>query len=455
MKRVSIIKQRRSGWKKVQNFDVVIVGAGSGGAGAALYAAKKGLQVVLIEEYKLGGTAIHCGGIQARMLQKHAKILYEIKKSSEWGFEISAFDLDYEKLRNRMQATTLAQTTKLYTLLQEAGVTYVIGTAKIDGNLCVHVAEETYTAPKLILATGSVPKIPEIPGLQQINYMTTDTIYQQDKLPKKLTIIGGGVTAVETAFSLAPLGTEITIIEENEDILMDEDPEIRYQLKKQLAQLNVIMLTNQQISAAYSDHIEIDDLEIQHEQIFLACGRQARTEIVNILALKKQQEGTILVNEFFQTTNPKVYAIGQVCDSKQFLKTTYLNGVSVIDHILKIAHMPKQELIVRSLNSFPEVAAFGLNESQALETYGENITLFKIPIQYSIDGLLEGDMKCILKLIVHSEFDEIIGAITIGEFANQVIEQIAIIVRLEGSLEEVLTYINFELSNNIEQRKIV
>lgn len=439
----------------MQNYDVVIIGAGSGGASAAMYAAKNGLRVALIEEDKWGGTTIHCGSIHARMLQKHAKIVYEVKKASEWGFEISVFDLDYERLRNRMQSTAIAQTNKLYTMLQEVGVTCIQGTATIDEQLIVHVESEGFQATNLIIATGSQPLIPEILGLESVDYLTTNTIYELEELPKKLTIIGGGLTAVETAFSLAPLGTEVTIIEKNEDILIDEDPEIRYQLKKQLAQLDVMMQVNQQITEVTPEHIMIEDLLISHDQVFIACGRQARTEIADFLALKKQQEGTIFVNEFFQTSQPKIYAIGQVCNSRQFSKTAYSNGIVAVNHILQKPAKETNDVLVRSLNTIPDVASFGLTEEQAIQAYGDNVTSIKLPIHYAVDGLIEDYTKCILKLIVHKEFDEIIGAMAIGEYALQVIEQIAMIVRLEGSLEEALAYIDVELGNYMQQRKIV
>lgn len=439
----------------MQNFDVIIIGAGSSGIEAALYARKKGLQVALIEKEKWGGNTVHSGGLQAKMLQKHAKIAHEIQKASHWGFEISIFELDYEQLKNKMYSIAMAQANKLYTKLKLAGVHCISGEAFIEDNLTVKVKNQVFSASQIVVATGSKPYIPDIPGLLDRSFLTTNELYKMDKLPNKMTIIGGGITAIETAFSLAPLGIAVTILEKDDDILLQEDPDIRHQLKKQLAQLNVVMLTAQQITEVNASSIRIAGLEIIYENLLIACGRVPQLELVAQLKLQ-MHEGVIQLNDYFQTSNHRLYIIGSAATPSLSKSKPFISSAkTVVNHIVCAKDENATELKIRLLNSIPEVADFGLNELQAVAAYKDEIKIIRIPINYAIDGIIEESTKCMLKLIVHTEFEEVVGAITIGELSTQIIEKVAMIVRLEGSLEEVLIHVDMELLNDVQQRKIV
>lgn len=438
----------------MRNYDLAVIGAGSSGISAALYGASKGLRVILIEKNKLGGTTIHSGELHARMLQKHAKIAYEIQKANEWGFEISAFELDFVHLKSRMFALAMTRTNQLFNQLQQHKIQYLVGEAKLDLDGTVLVNDEIIEAKHVLLATGSKPTIPAIPGLESSAYITTDGLYKLDELPKALTIIGGGVTAIETAFSLAPLGTEVTIIEEQENILFDEDKDICHILKKQLAKLNVIMVTNQQVTQINEKSVSLGDYVIAHEELFIACGRSPDHSILNNIAIEMTGE-RIKVNENFQTSISNTYAVGSLCDQPYALKNTVEQAKTIIQHILKIEEKSNASILVRSLNVIPEVATFGLNETQAKNESGEEILTMQITVQNSIDGLIEGEHQCFLKLIVNQEYEEVVGALAIGDHATEILEKIAIIVRLEGSVKEVLECVQHDFMQVIQQRKIV
>lgn len=408
-----------------EDFDVIVIGAGEAGLYAANEAVDKGLKVAIIEKNKWGGKSVHSGDLHARMFQKNAKFTNEIEKANEWGIEVRDCIYDLEKLRSRMFTFTMKETNRIYTELQKKGIQCFVGAAEIVNKETVIVNERRLVAKYIVIATGSIPQIPKIKGIENISYFTMDTIFNMSELPKSIVIVGGGVTAVEMAFCFAPLGVEVTIVEQREDILPDEDSEIRFQLKRSLAKLNVLMKTDATVQKITDEKIYIDNSEIEYERLFIACGKKANLDILESFELLCKDD-KLNVDENFKTSVDTIYAVGDVCNANNFTKTP--NNIH-------------DEVYIRSLNTIPNVATFGLNEYEAEARNYEQIEVIKQPVQRSILGAVMNEGACILKLVIDREFEEVIGAIAIGEHANEVIGKIEMIVHLEGTLDEILLYV--------------
>lgn len=438
----------------MQNYDLVIVGAGTGGVGAAVHAASNGLSVALIENNQLGGQAIHTGNPEVKLMQRHAKITYEVQKASQWGFEIAEFTLDYQRLKNKMFSIMSEKRRKLQEQLTKYDIQLLVGRATLSEQGHIFVNELQVSAENILLATGTKPVIPTIVGLETTPFITAPEIFSLEELPKTMTIIGGSMTAVEVAFSLAPLGTEITIIEYEEDILLNEDSDLRFSLKRQLAKLNVIMLTAQKHMKLHSNYVEIESGKIAFEKLLIACGRQADFTYIDYASLE-MEGGVMKVNDYFQSNIPHIYSLTNEQQLAISPKASTYRAKQVVNHILRCKEDGAPPIFIRSLNVIPSAASFGLNEVQAKQQYGENVEVLYLTIQNASDRLIIGESNYLLKIIVEKEFNEIVGAITIGDQANEVIEKIAIIVQMEGSLEEVLTYIQQDFTYSIQQRKNV
>lgn len=440
--------------KKVQNYDLVVVGTGSGGISAALYAANNGLKTAIIENTEIGGIAVLSDDLQMKLMQKHAKIASEVQQASEWGFEITEFSLDYNQLKNKLFSFSHEKKSRIDSQLKEHGVIFHLGKASIDEEGTLYVNDIKINTKNTLLASNSQPVIPDILDIEKKDFITISELYILEKIPESLTIIGGGMTAVETAFSLAPLGTVVTIIERNEDILMDEDADVRYVLKKKLAKFNVVMLTNQQFIKVNNNYIELENGEVFYEKLFLACGREIDYSYIYNSKIEIEA-GLLKLDEYNQTTLKNIYALSSKYESAISDRAAIIQTKKIINHIMAVDEKTPEHLLIRSLNVIPAVATFGINEAQARSIYGDEIDILNFTIQNAVEGMIGGESKCHLKLIVQKEFNEILGAVAIGNQATVILEKISIIVHLEGSLEEVILCIQHDFMHILQQKKNV
>lgn len=231
----------------MRNFDVIVIGAGPGGYVAAFRAAQLGKTVAIIEKEKIGGACLNVGCIPSKTLLKHSEMVEEIKKANDWGIHTGELSIDFLKLMQRKDQVVQTLTSGVDYLLKKNHITLFQGEASVNKELVVAVGDEKIKGQDILLATGSKPFIPPINGLEQIDYMTTDSFFDLKELPESLVIIGGGVISVELAFAMAPLGTKVTIVEVAHDILLTEDPDARKIIKDQLKKKNIEIITNAEI----------------------------------------------------------------------------------------------------------------------------------------------------------------------------------------------------------------
>src|SRR5690606_30108034 len=209
---------------KMKKYDVAIIGAGAGGYVAAIYAARSGLNVALVEKGKVGGACFNLGCIPSKIMIEHSKLIQKMKLGEQWGISTNNIEIDFPKLMQRKEDLIQQLLEDIHRYIGNNTITYYSGKAEVTKDLVVKVNGEEFEAKDIILATGSKPFVPPFKGLETATYYTTDTIFNMKELPKQLTIIGGGVISIEMAFSLAPLGTKVTILNHSRDILQTEEP---------------------------------------------------------------------------------------------------------------------------------------------------------------------------------------------------------------------------------------
>jgi len=404
----------------VEKFDIAIIGAGPGGYVAAIHAAKSGKKVALVERDKVGGACYNVGCIPSKIMLEHSKLIQEINRGNDWGIETPIVNVNFPRLMQRKDAIIDELLTNIEGFILSNQITFYRGEAAVSSDLTVTVNNDAFTAKDVILATGSKPFVPPFEGLETSSYYTTDTFFSLEELPKQLTIIGGGVIAVEMAFSLAPLGTKVTMLNHSEDILQTEEPDARPLIREQMKKLGIELVTDFHFKHFNGNEIHTSKGIYTYENLLFATGRRPNTEIAQQLGLAFDGR-LIAVNEHLETSQPHIYAIGDLVGGYQLAHSASAEGMHVVDHILgNKPALIDQTSIPRCVYTHPEIATFGLLEEQVKEPY----TVTQMPLHTNSKALMEGNTVGFIKLIATKEEGRILGACVVADGATEMLNAI-------------------------------
>ena len=345
----------------MQEFDVVVIGAGPGGYVPAIRAAQLGKKVAIVERKKIGGTCLNVGCIPSKALLRHSEMVEEIKKANSWGIGTGELSIDFPKLMKRKDQVVQTLTGGVQHLLNKNKITLFQGEASIAENLVVSIGDEKIRGKDILLATGSKPFIPPIKGLDKVNYLTTDSFFDLKELPKSMAIIGGGVISIELAFAMAPLGTKVTIIEVAPDILLTEDPDARKIIKKQLQKKQIKTIIKAEIQEVQQGKVILADQEISFDTLLVATGRKPNIEVAQELNLKMDASNKfVAVNDTYETSKKHVYAVGDLIGGYQLAHAASAEGLIAV-HAMNGENLKPldQTEIPRCVYTHPEIASFG------------------------------------------------------------------------------------------------
>ncbi|MET1239834.1 FAD-dependent oxidoreductase, partial [Enterococcus faecalis] len=330
--------------------DLLILGGGTGGYVAAIRAAQKGLKVTIVEKYKLGGTCLHKGCIPTKALLRSAEVFDTLKQAASFGIETEAASIDFSKIQQRKE-----------------GIIEQLHKGAVAVTFNDPTREEEIIVPKnVIIATGSSPKtLPNLP-LDEEFILSSDGMLELEELPESIAIIGGGVIGVEWASLLNSLGVNVTIIEFLDRLLINESATISKELKKRLEQRGVNILLGSKVQEAkvtgQKVQVEVAGQEtLTVDKVMVAIGRQPN---VNKLGLQntsvKYTDKGIEVNEFYQTTEGHIYAIGDCIDTLQLAHVAMKEGELAVQHLLGETVEPLNYTNVpRGVYTNPEIASVG------------------------------------------------------------------------------------------------
>ena len=427
----------------MKEFDLLVIGAGPGGYVSAIRAAQLGKSVAIIEKKKLGGTCLNVGCIPSKALLKHSELVEEIQKANRWGIHTGELSIDFLKLMERKNQVVKTLAGGVEHLLKKNNIEIFQGEASLTGGLIVTVGAETLRGKDLLLATGSRPFIPPINGLHHVNYLTTDTFFDLKKLPKQLVIIGGGVIAVELAFAMAPLGTDVTIIEVAPDILLTEDEDARKVIKKRLKKKQIQIITLAEIQEVKEGKVLLADQEIAFDTLLVATGRKPNLEVATDLNLKLDSANKFVeVNEFYETSKKHVYAVGDLIGGYQLAHAASAEGLIAVQAMNGEAPQPlNQTEIPRCVYTHPEIASFGLSEDQARKSnYDVKVTV--TPLAGNAKAIAEGETEGFVKIISDQRYQEILGAVIVGAKATELIGEIVAMKHSEGTMSELASLVH-------------
>lgn len=417
----------------MENFDLAVIGAGAGGYTAAIHAAKSGMKVALVERDRVGGACYNTGCVPSKIMLEHSKLLQEFRRAQNWGIEADDIRVNFPQLMKRKNAVVDELLYNIEGYIRESNITFYRGEASVSEDLIVTVTNKAFKAKNIILATGSKPFVPPFKGLETANYMTTDTFFEMTELPKQLTIIGGGVIAVELAFSLAPLGTKVTMLNHSDDILQTEEPEARPLIRKKLEEIGVELVTDFDFHYFDNSFIHTSKGIFTYEHLLFATGRRPNTEIAQSLNL--QMDGRLIaINEHYETSISNVYAIGDLVGGYQLAHAATAEGKHVVEHLLgKNPATINQMLIPRCVYSHPEIATFGLLDYEVTEDH----TLITLPLETNPKALMEGNRTGFVKLIASTADATIIGACVVSDGATEILNAILAIKVAGGTAKDL------------------
>ncbi|WP_375567290.1 dihydrolipoyl dehydrogenase [Bacillus pumilus] len=436
-----------------KTYDLTVIGGGPGGYTAALQAAERGRKVALIEEDFLGGTCLNRGCIPSKTLLKHAEVIESIEKAKSWGIETGDMILSFDKMRKRKDDVIEKLRGGIAFLLKQGKIDVYNGrgTAVTKHRIEIEKQDgsESIETKELIIATGSTPAIPPIPGLGDIQFDTSDTIFDIPDIPASVVIIGGGVIGLELACIFQSLQSKVTIIEAAPSIIPQEDEEASKLLERELKKKGIHIAKKTTVTeVTESEGVKAvhatDDKGETHiftaERLLVCVGRRPNVSAVSQLDL--QLDGPFIkVNDHMQTSAEGVYAVGDVAGGYQLAHAAMAEAAVAVSNICGVSEKMNADIMPRCIYTLPEVASVGLTEKEA-KAKGLHVQTERFDLAASGKALAAGVQSGFIKLVYDTAYGEVIGATMVGPHVTEMISEASSFMYLEGTAEEMAKMIH-------------
>lgn len=454
-KLVNFIKARKAmaGHPRPKKFDynLVVIGAGSAGLVTAYIAAAVRARVALVEKHKMGGDCLNTGCVPSKALIRSSKILSYVRRAGDFGFKKG--DIDYtfadvmERVQRIVQKIAPHDSVERYTQL---GVDCIQGEARITSPYTVEVNGSTLTTRSIVIASGARPLVPPIPGLDQIDYLTSDNVWTLRQRPRRMIVLGGGPIGCELTQVFSRLGATVTQVEMIPQIMGREDPEIAEAIKQQFESEGIRVLTGHRAREVVvegdqkilvCDH-QGRDVRIEFDQILVAVGRVANTRGFGLqeLGVRISDTRTIETNELLQTNFPNIFCAGDAAGPYQFTHTAghqaWYASVNALFGKFK-TFKADYRVIPWATFTDPEVARVGLNESEAKE---KNI-LYEKTVFHLDDldrAIADSEDRGLVKVLTVPGKDKILGVTIVGAHAGDLIAEYVLAMKQGIGLNKIL-----------------
>ena len=454
-KGVDIMKKRKSmkDYPRPDKFDynIVVLGAGSAGLVSSYIAAAVKSKVALIEREKMGGDCLNTGCVPSKALIRSAKILNYGRRADEFGLKKTAIDFDFAAVMERVQQVVKKiephDSVERYTNL---GVDCIQGEARITSPYTVEVGGRTLTTRNIIVATGAAPLVPQIPGLDQIDYLTSDNFWQLRELPKRLVVLGGGPIGCEMTQALARFGAQVTQVEMAPQIMGREDSDVADFVRARFAAEGVRVLTGhaaKEVVVKGNDKLLVcehqgERVEIPFDQLLVAVGRKARVAGFGLeeLGVRLSERGTVAVDPFMRTNIPNIFCAGDVAGPYQFTHVAahhaWFAAVNALFGEVKKFRVDYR-VIPWCTFTDPEVARVGLNEADA-RAQGIPYEVTRFELEELDRAIAEEETHGWVKVITVPGKDKILGATIVGAHAGDLIAEYILAMKHGLGLNKIL-----------------
>jgi dihydrolipoamide dehydrogenase len=448
-------------WVKPKKFDnnIIVIGGGSAGLVSAYIAAAVKAKVTLIEKHKMGGDCLNTGCVPSKALISTTRLLANAARAKEFGIANLTADYSFADVMGRVQRVIKSiEPHDSIERYQDLGVIVIEGTARLISPWEVEVTTksgtQTLTSLSIVIATGARPLVPPIPGIEAIDYLTSDTVWNLRKQPKQLIVLGGGPIGCELAQCFARLGSRVTIIEMAPRLLIREDGDASGLVLSQFDQEGISVLlgyTAKQFTVENGEKIllaehESKTVRIPFDQVLLALGRMPNTSGYGLedISVELSPKRTVQVDGFQATNYPNIFACGDVSGPYQFTHTAahqawYAAVNGLFGDIKKFR--TDYSIIPWATFTEPEVARVGINEQEAKEQ-GINYEISKYDISDLDRAIADGNAHGFVKVLTKPGTDKILGVTIVGNHAGDLIAEFVLAMKYKMGLNKILSTIH-------------
>lgn len=418
------------------DFDLFVIGAGSGGVRAARFAAGFGARVAVAESRYLGGTCVNVGCVPKKLLVYGAHFAEDFEQASGFGWSLGEANFDWATLignKNR----EIERLNGIYrNLLVNSGVSLFEGHARIVDAHTVEVNGQRHSTERILIATGGWPQIPDIPGREHA--ISSNEAFFLEQLPKRVLVVGGGYIAVEFASIFHGLGAQTSLLYRGDLFLRGFDGAVREHLREELSKKGMDLQFNADIAslARQADGSLAATLKdgrvLEADCVFYATGRRPMLDNLGLenVEVKLDARGYIEVDDLFQTATPSVLAIGDVIGRVQLTPVALAEGMAVARRLFKPEEYRPLDyrMIPTAVFSLPNIGTVGLSEEQAIEE-GYQVKVFESRFRPMKLTLTENPERTLMKLVVDADSDRVLGCHMVGPEAGEIIQGLAVALK--------------------------
>jgi dihydrolipoamide dehydrogenase len=439
----------------MKQYDLISIGTGSAmSVVEAMIQNNPEIRVAVIDKDEPGGICLTRGCIPSKLLLYPAELVRTVEKARTFGINSEIKKIDFTKVMERMRNIISADINRIRQGLSNSkNVDYYPEVAEFVSPYTLKVGDETITAKMIFLCTGSKPTVPPIKGIEETGYLTSDTILKISELPESIVIVGGGFIAAEYSHFLSSMGAKVTVIGRGPQIIPQEEPEVSALAKRELGK-HVMIYTNHEVREAKmtSDGkkklvaVNLENgkkLEVIADEILLATGRSPLTDILNPEkgGIKTDRKGWIIVNDYLETSQPNVWALGDANGKYPFKHVAnYEAAIVYYNAVLKRNVKADYHAVPHAVFTYPEIAAVGLGEKEAIEKYGADKLMIGFHrYEDTAKGEAMNAKAYFVKVIVERDTMKILGAHIIGPYASILIHEIIpLMYTLEQNAKPIL-----------------
>lgn len=421
------------------DFDLFVIGGGSGGVRAARMAAQRGARVALAEIADLGGTCVNAGCIPKKLYSYAAHYAEAFEEAPGYGWTLpSAPVFDWATLKSR-RATEIARLNGIYLqLLTGAGVTVLRGGAQVAGPGAVAMGERRYTARHILIATGGRPFVPDVPGRELA--LTSDQMFDLDPFPRRLLVVGGGYIACEMASIFNRLGAQVTLVQRGPRILAGFDHDLGSFLASEMGKAGVDIRLNAEVAGlARANGAVLATLsggaQVEADAVLYATGRVPNTDAIGLreAGVKLDARGAVVVDGHYASSVAGIHALGDVSTRLQLTPVATAEAMALVDHLFgaakgRPARSMSYEFVPSAVFTHPNVGSVGFSEEAARAEFGA-VTIFRTdfkPLKHTLSGSSE---RVFMKLVVETKTDRVVGLHMVGAEAGEIVQGFAVALK--------------------------
>ena len=442
---------------------IIIIGAGPGGYETALLAAKRGVEVVLVEAGHVGGTCLNEGCIPTKSFCRNAEVLDELREAEAFGVTGLSYDFDFKAVAARKNAVVEQLRGGVEGLLGHKLITLVRGKASFKDQHTISVIPSDpsvisseaegrveksleYSADYIIIATGSVSASLPISGADLPGILTSREILDLEEVPSRLCVIGGGVIGLEFASVFRSFGSEVTVLEYFKDILPRFDSDLSKRLKQSLGKRGIEINTQAQVTGITIDDSSVYKVSytrkgkeetVEADRVLMAVGRKANVDSLNLAdaGIEFTPRGIVVDDRTMQTNVPHIYAIGDINGKMMLAHAATFQGIVALDHIMGIENNIDLSVMPAAVFTTPEAASVGMTEDECKEA-GRSVKCLKSFFRANGKAVTMAQTDGFCKLVVDAETGEILGCHLFGPHASDIVQEACALISRKATIEQ-------------------